>query len=149
MAAERWTLAPDRRGVVWDALLYAPTCLGLIIAAFSFWYKGNQSLSYLLLFLGCFFLFQGVHRILGRLMLLPSAPVAIDVSKQRVVVETRKGARTELVKNVRYFPDYAGKSFGLTGVDLNGARKQFVFHRGQFTEGEAFKKITSSLKVYA
>jgi hypothetical protein len=149
MAAERWTLAPDRRGVVWDALLYLPTCLGLLIAAFSFWYKGNSALTYLLLFLGSFFLLQGAHRILGRLMLLPSAPVAIDVSKQRVIVETRNGKRAELVKGVRFYPDYAGKSFGLVGMDLSGARRQFVFHRGQFSQSDEFKRISASLKVYA
>jgi hypothetical protein len=86
---------------------------------------------------------------MGRMLLLPSAPVAIDVSKQRVVVETRNGKRAELVKNVRYYPDYAGKSFGLVGMDLNGARKQFVFHRGQFSEADAFKRISTTLKVYA
>ncbi len=149
MASERWTLAPDRQGVIWDAMLYVPTCAGLIVAAFSFWYKGNPNLTYLLLFLGTFFLVQGAHRILGRLMVLPGSPVAIDVSKQRVVVESRNGARVELVKNVRFFPDYAGKSFGLVGMDLSGSRKQYVFHRGQFPQPDEFKKITASLKVYA
>lgn len=149
MSGERCALVRDRQGVIWDALLYAPTCLGLGTGAAVFWFKGNHSLSYLLLFLTCFFLFQGVHRILGRLMLLPASPVAIDVTKQRVAVDTRRGSRVELVKDVRYFGDYAGKSFGLTGMDLNGARKQFVFHKGQFADPGDFKRVAAQLKVFA
>lgn len=149
MSSERCVLQPDRKGVVWDALLYLPTCAGLGVGSFIFWFQGNQSLGYLLLFLASFFAFQAIHRILGRMLLLPSAPIALEVSKQRVVVETRNGRRMELVKSVRYFPDFAGKSFGLAGMDLNGIRKQFVFHRGQFSDEDVFKKTAAALKVFA
>lgn len=149
MASERCELVRDRRGGLWDALLYVPTVIGLGSVALMFWYQGNHSLGYLMLFLASFFLFQGVHRILGRLLLLPSAPIALDISKQRVALELRGGARVELVKDVRYFADYAGKSFGLTGMDLNGARKQFVVHRGQFQNDEVFKKTATALKVFS
>lgn len=148
MSSERRVLQPDRRGVLWDSLLYIPTCTGLGVGASIFWYQGNQSLSYLMLFLACFFLFQAINRILGRMLLLPTAPIALEVTKQRVVVEMRNGKRVELVNNVRYFPDFAGKSFGLTGLDMNGLSKQFVFHQGQFTKEEIFKKTAAELKVF-
>ncbi len=149
MASERCELVSDRRGGLWDALLYVPTVIGLVSLALMFWYQGNHTPSYLMVFLASFFLLQGAHRILGRLLLLPSAPVALDISKQRVALELRSGARVELVKNVRYFADYAGKSFGLTGMDLNGARKQFVVHRGQFQDDEKFKKTAAALKLFS
>ncbi len=149
MASERCELVRDRRGGLWDALLYVPTVIGLGSAALMFWYQGNHALGYLMSFLACFFLLQGAHRILGRLLLHPSAPVALDISKQRVALELRGGTRVELVKNVRYFADYAGKSFGLTGMDLNGARKQFVVHRGQFADDEMFKKTAAALKIFS
>ena len=149
MASERCELVRDRRGGLWDALLYVPTVIGLASVAMMFWYQGNHPLAYLMLFLASFFLLQGTHRILGRLLLLSSAPVALDISKQRVVLELRGGTRVELVKDVRYFADFAGKSFGLTGMDLNGARKQFVVHRGQFQDNEMFKKTTAALKIFS
>jgi hypothetical protein len=149
MAGERVDLVRDRRGVMWDALLYAPTVFGLGSAALILWYQGNQSFGYLLLFLASFFLIQGVHRVLGRLILLPASPISIDITKQRVSLQLRNGQCIELVKNLRYFSDFAGKSFGLTGVDLNGARKQYVFHKGQFPSDELFRKIGAALKIYA
>ena len=148
MASERCELVRDRRGGLWDALLYTPTVIGLGSAALMFWYQGNHPLGYLMSFLACFFLLQGAHRILGRLLLLPSAPISLDISKQRVALELRGGTRVELVKDVRYFADYAGKSFGLSGMDLNGARKQFVVHRGQFQDEAMFKKTAAALKVF-
>ncbi|NOZ54395.1 MAG: hypothetical protein GXP08_14895 [Gammaproteobacteria bacterium] len=147
--SERYQLAQDRKGVTWDLLMYIPTVSGLAIGASLFWYKPNHALAYLLFFLACFFLYQGVHRVLGRLMLLPSAPVALDVNKQRVLLELRNGNSVELVKNVRYFSDYAGKSFGLTGMDASGARRQYVFHKGQFTEQSDYQKLGGVLKVFA
>lgn len=147
--SERYQLMPDKKGVLWDLLMYVPTVTGLGVGAFIFWYKPNYPLSYLLLFLACFFFYQGLHRVLGRLVLLPNAPVALDISKQRVVVELRNGNKVELVKNVRYFTDYAGKSFGLTGMDTSGAKRQFVIHRGQFADQGDYNKIGGSLKVFA
>lgn len=147
--SERYQLSSDSQGVMWDLLMYVPTVTGLAVGAFIFWYKPNHGLAYLLLFLACFFLYQGVHRIMGRLVLLPNAPVVLDVSKQRVLLELRNGKRIELVKNLRYFSDYAGKSFALTGMDTSGAKRQFVFHKGQFADQNDYNKLGGTLKVFA
>lgn len=142
-------LARDRVGVTWDVLMYVPTVSGLGIGAAMFWHGQSQGLAYLLFFLACFFFYQGLHRILGRLMLLPNAAVGLDINKQRVVVKLRNGQSIELVKNVRYFADYAGKSFGLTGMDMAGARRQYVFHKGQFADADAFTRAGAALKVFS
>ena len=147
--SEVFELMQDRKGVTWDGLMYVPTVLGLGTGAFMFWYDQNQGLSYLLFFLSCFFFYQGVHRVLGRLMLLPQSPVSLEVSKQRVSMILRNGETIELVKNLRYYSDHAGKSFGLTGMDMMGAKRQYVFHRGQFSDGAAYGKIGDALKVFA
>lgn len=147
--SEVFELTQDRKGVTWDALMYVPTVLGLGVGAFMFWYDENQNLSYLLFFLSCFFFYQGVHRVLGRLMLLPRSPVALDISKQCVLLKLRNGEIIELIKNVRYFSDHAGKSFGLTGMDMMGAKRQYVFHRGQFVDAAAYGRAGDALKVFA
>ena len=147
--SEIFEFTQDRKGVTWDALMYVPTVLGLGVGASVFWYGENQNLSYLLFFLSCFFFYQGVHRILGRLMLLPKSPVVLDVSKQRVLMKLRNGETIELIKNLRYFSDHAGKSFGLTGMDMMGAKRQYVFHRGQFVDAAAYGKVGDALKVFA
>ncbi|HHI92559.1 MAG TPA: hypothetical protein ENK04_03445 [Gammaproteobacteria bacterium] len=142
-------LSQDRKGVTWDVLMYVPTVVGLGIGALMFWYDKNQGLAYLLFFLACFFLFQGVHRILGRMLVLPQSPVSLDVSRQRVSLALRNGEVVELVKNVRYFSDHAGKSFGLTGMDMMGSKRQYVFHKGQFADVVAFGRVADALKVFA
>lgn len=147
--SESFELMQDRKGVTWDALMYVPTVLGLGTGAVMFWYDQNQNLSYLLFFLSCFFFYQGVHRVLGRLMMLPQSPVSLDVSKQRVSMMLKNGETIELVKNLRYYSDHAGKSFGLTGMDMMGAKRQYVFHRGQFVDGASYGKISDVLKVFA
>lgn len=147
--SERYQLAQDRKGVTWDLLMYFPTVTGLAMGASIFWYQPNHALAYLLFFLACFFFYQGLHRILGRLILLPSAPVTLDVSKQRVLLELRSGDKVELVKNVRYYSDTAGKSFGLTGLDTSGAKRQYVFHRGQFNNQTDYQKVGGLLKIFA
>lgn len=147
--SETFELLQDRKGMIWDIILYLPTVSGLFIAASIFWYGNNQNLTYLLFFLGCFFLYQGVHRVLARLMLLPNSPLALDISKQRVLLKLKNGEHTELVKDLRYYSDYAGKSFGLTGMDLVGKKRQFVFHKGQFGGDDTFKRVGAALKVYA
>ena len=148
-STERYSLSPDKKGMLWDLLMYIPTVTGLGTGAFVFWYKPNHALAYFLFFLACFFLYQGIHRVLGRLVLLPNAPVALDVSKRCVMLELRNGSKIELVKNVRYFSDYAGKSFGLTGMDVSGASKQYVFHKGQFADQAEYSKLGGALKVFA
>ena len=146
---EHYILVQDTRGMIWDLLMYVPTVAGLGVGAVVFWYRPNHALAYLLFFLACFFFYQGLHRVLGRLALLPTAPVALDVSKRRVRLELRNGDNVELVKNVRYFSDYAGKSFGLSGMDIAGARRQYVFHKGQFSNESDYQKLGSMLKVFA
>ena len=143
-------LVADKKGAMWDLTLYLPIVVFLISIAIKFWYGGTyQNWSYVLLFMATFFLFSGANRILsGRLMVLPSAPLALDVSKSSVQVLIKSGSRVELVKDLRYFPDFAGKSFGLTGVDLSGEKKQFVFHKGQFESDAMFKDVRSLLSVY-
>jgi hypothetical protein len=147
--SERYQLSSDKQGVIWDLLMYVPTVAGLAVGAVIFWYQPNHGLAYLLLFLACFFLYQGINRIIVRLALLPTAPVELDVSKQRVLLELRNGKKVELVKNLRYFSDYAGKSFALTGMDASGARRQYVFHRGQFADRDEYNRAGGSLKVFA
>jgi hypothetical protein len=147
--SEVFELSQDRKGVTWDAMMYVPTVAGLGTGAFIFWYDQNQGLAYLLFFLACFFFYQGVHRALGRMLILPQSPVSLDISKQRVSLVMRNGETVELIKNVRYFSDHAGKSFGLTGMDMMGAKRQYVFHKGQFADEAAFGKVGDALKVFA
>jgi hypothetical protein len=147
--SDNFQLHQDRKGVTWDALMYVPTVAGLGTGAFLFWYDQNQGLGYLLFFLACFFFYQGLHRVLGRLMLLPKSPVMLDISKQRIQMKLRNGETVELVKDLRYFSDHAGKSFGLTGMDMTGAKRQYVFHKGQFDNDEAYGKAGAALKVFA
>ncbi len=147
--SEVHALQQDKKGITWDALMYIPTVSGLGIGAFMFWYDQSQNLAYLLFFLACFFFYQGIHRVLGRLMLLPQSPVSLDVTKQRVLMKLRNGETVELVKDLRYFSDHAGKSFGLTGMDMGGVKRQYVFHKGQFGSDDAFKSVGGALKVFA
>lgn len=146
---ESFPLRRDRKGVLWDVLMYIPTVSGLAGVSAMFWYDGNKGLAYLLFFLACFFLYQGAHRILQRLVLLPSSPVALDVSKQQLLLRQRNGECVELVKDLRYFSDYAGKSFAVSGMDMTGSKRQYVFHKGQFADEASYKKVTAALKSFA
>jgi hypothetical protein len=65
-----------------------------------------------------------------------------------LTVELKGGERVDLVKNVRFFPDYAGKSFGLSGMDLAGKQRQFVLHRGQFADPAAFQRLREALASF-
>lgn len=141
-------LSPDSRGVVWDLLLYVPTVTALAVIGIKFWYSPDQTWAYVLIFLASFFFVAGLNRILGRLLLLPTAPVSMDVDKNRVRITLRNGNNIDLVKDLRFFSDYAGKSFGLTAMDLAGKRRQFVFHKGQFADPQAYQEITDALRVY-
>lgn len=147
--SNHYALQSDTRGMWWDILLYLPTVIGLAVAGALSWHNGNQSMAYVLLFLTFFFLYQGIHRLSGRLMFLGTSPVYLEVSKQSVQIGLKNQERVELVKDVRYFSDYAGKSFGLTGMDLQGKKRQYVFHKGQFCSVEDFDKIGTFLKVFA
>lgn len=147
--SEVFSLGKDRRGMLWDVLMYIPTVGGLVGVSFMFWFDGNKGLSYLLFFLACFFFYQGTHRILQRLVMLPSSPVELVVTKQSIQLSSRNGEGVELVKDVRYFTDYAGKSFALSGMDMGGRKRQYVFHRGQFSDAGTYKRAADVLKPYA
>ena len=144
-----YELVPDKRGLVWDLLLYIPTVTALALISVNLWYSPNQTWAYLLVFLASFFFVAGLNRVLGRMLLLPTAPVALSVEKNGVQLTLRNGSQVDLVKDVRFFSDYAGKSFGLTGMDLSGKKRQFVFHRGQFPDESAYKATSDSLRVFS
>lgn len=145
----RYPLTPDRKGVVWDLLLYVPTVAILATIGLKLWYGANHEMAYVLFFLASFFFIAGANRILKtRLMLVPAAPVALDIGKDRARLELRSGEHIDLVKGLRYYADTQGKSFALTGTDVLGKRQQYIFHRGQFAEEAAFKQINTLLKIY-
>ncbi len=147
---KRCELIKDKKGMWWDIALYVPTVVFLLSIAFKMWYTADKNWSYLLVFMATFFFFVGFNRILStRLMLLPQSPLSIDVNKDRVLLGLRNGEVVELVKNVRYFPDFAGKSFALTGFDLSGKKRQHVFHKGQFSDEEDYKDLREFLRIFA
>lgn len=145
--AMRFDLVQDRKGMVWDLLLYIPTVVALASIAAGFWYGDDHNMGYLFFFLTCFFFIAGFNRVFKtRLMLLPSAPVCLRVGEQSLGLVQRNGAQVDLVKNLRYYPDYAGKSFGISGMDGAGKNLQFVFHRGQFATVGQYDSAQAILK---
>lgn len=143
------SFSQDRKGMAWDLALYVPTVFFLAMLAIKFWYANNSNLAYLLVFLASFFALVGSNRILKtRLMLLPSAPTALEVEKDQVGLLLRGGDKISLVKDLRFYPDYGGKSFGLSGIDLAGRRQQFVFHKAQFNSQQIYADIVETLKKY-
>ncbi len=149
MAKNRYALTPDKRGAAWDALLYLPVVVLLGWYSLVLWYQNNQMFAYLLMFLASFIAMIGFNRIVGgRLMLLPSSAKALSVTKQHVALELKKDEHIALVKEVRFFSDYAGKSFGLTGLDMSGKKRQYVFHRGQFESDTVYDDAMAALRVY-
>ena len=104
-------------------------------------------MGYLFYFLTCFFIFAGVNRVFKtRLMLFPTAPVSFSVVDQGIVLEQKNGQQVNLIKNVKYYSDYSGKSFGISGLDGSGKQLQFVFHKGQFKLGDRFDSAQILLK---
>ncbi len=147
METMRIELIQDKKGMVWDLLLYAPTVTALLGLSANFWYQDKVNLCYLLLFLGCYFLIAGANRILKtRLMVWPSAPITIEVDKDKVGFALRNGTRLEILKELRYYPDYSGKTFGLSGMDGTGKRLQFVFHKGQFADDKLYLAAQKALR---
>ncbi|MDE1941575.1 MAG: hypothetical protein KGI47_00325 [Betaproteobacteria bacterium] len=143
----RFILRQDKQGMVWDLMLYVPTVTALLGIAANAWLGGNPNLAYLLVFLGSFFLIAGANRILKtRLMLLPSSPVAIEASRHRATLELRNGQRVELLKDIKLYKDFSGRSFGLTGLNSTGQRLQFVFHKGQFALEREFQGLQGIYK---
>ena len=145
----QFELVQDRKGMVWDLLLYIPTVVALASISASFWYSDNHNMGYLFFFLTCFFFIAGFNRVFKtRLMLLPSAPVCLKVGEQSLGLVQRNGVQVDLVKNLRYYADYAGKSFGISGLDGAGKQLQFVFHRGQFASVDQYGSAQKVLKQY-
>jgi hypothetical protein len=143
----QFDLVADRKGMVWDILLYVPTVIALASIATSFWFSENQNMGYLFYFLSCFFFIAGVNRIFKtRLMLLPSAPVSFVVEDQKIRMGLKNGSLINLIKNIRYYADYAGKSFGISGLDGSGKLMQFVFLKGQFSSEKEFDSARQTLK---
>ena len=144
----RFILVKDHKGMMWDLLLYVPTVIALLSMVVKFWYSGDVSLAYLFSFLACFFFIVGANRILKtRLMLLPAAPIAIEIGKQVTQIIMRNGEQVELVKDLRVYADYSGRTFGLAGLDKLGQRMQFVFHKGQFSSIKDYQAIQEMLKT--
>ncbi len=146
-ATRRFDLHADRKGAGWDLLLYVPTVLALASMAVALWFGEDRRYSYLMGFLASFFFLVGANRILKtRLMVLPAAPVGLDIDQDAVAVRQRRGSTVDLVKDQRCYPDLAGRSFGLAGLDRSGRRLQFIFHRGQFADEAAFRAARESLE---
>jgi hypothetical protein len=140
--ATRYTLCRDYRGMIWDALLYVPTVSALSVFAASSWYDNKVPIAYLLGFLACFFLIAGANRVLTtRLMWLPSAPVAIETRPNAADLILKSGEIIKLQHDLKLYRDRSGRSFGLTGVSEQGRRRQFIFHRGQFTQDSDFQAV--------
>jgi hypothetical protein len=144
----QFDLVPDRKGMLWDLMLYVPTVVALASLAASFWYGDDHNMGYLFFFLTCFFFIAGFNRIFKtRLMLLPSAPVTLKIGDQTLGLIQKNGVQVNLVKDLRYYADYAGKSFGITGLDGGGKRLQFVFHKGQFPTTETYDSVQKIFKT--
>ncbi len=149
-AAMRFDLRADHRGAAWDLLLYVPTVIALASVGAKLWFGEDRSLAYLLSFLASFFFLVGANRILKtRLMLLPTAPVRVEIDDDVVTIVQRGGARADLVKDQRLYPDLSGKTFGLSGLNREGQRLQFVLHKGQFADAVSFAAIQDALKRFA
>ena len=146
--AMQFDLVADRKGMIWDLLLYIPTVVALGSLAASFWYGDDHNMGYLFLFLTSFFFIAGFNRVFKtRLMLLPSAPVSLKISKETLGLVQKNGTQINLVKNLRYYPDYSGKTFGISGLDGGGKQQQFVFHKGQFPDAAKFDSLQAFLKT--
>ena len=70
------------------------------------------------------------------------------MGEQSLGLVQRNGVQVDLVKNLRYYADYAGKSFGISGLDGAGKQLQFVFHSGQFASADQYGSAQKVLKQY-
>lgn len=143
----QYDLVPDSKGMLWDLLLYIPTVIALGTIGISYWSGNDQNMGYLFFFLTCFFFIAGFNRVFKtRLMLLPSAPIRILVGEEDLVLVQKNGVQVDLVKNLKFYPDFGGKSFGVSGLNGSGKQLQFVFHRGQFASPEKFEAVQALIK---
>ena len=135
--------------MIWDLLLYIPAVVILLFVSLRLWLGPDKTWTYATVAIASFLCIQGAMRILKtRLMLLPQAPVGLDIGNQRIRVELRNGQTVQLVSKLRYFPDFAGKTIAISGTDLNGKDHQYIFHLGQFRDTSAFKDLRGFLEVY-
>lgn len=147
--ARRYQFVRDTRGMMWDLVLYVPTAIALIIVGSRLWFSGDEGFAYVVVFATTFIILIGFNRIFKtRLMMLPSAPTSLSVSKAGVDLTLKSGVQVQLVKNVRFFSDLAGRSIGLTGIDLSGKSHQHIFHKGQFASESEFGEAKASLRVF-
>ncbi|MDH5544353.1 MAG: hypothetical protein OEZ43_02105 [Gammaproteobacteria bacterium] len=145
----RFELSKDQKGVMWDLILYVPTFIFLMAYASKLWFSGNSSFTYVLLFASTLIFLIAFNRIFKtRLMMLPSSPTALNVSKKGVTLELKNQDTIDLVKDIRFFADFAGKSIGISGNDLTGKIQKFVFHKGQFAKDSDFDELKSRLRVF-
>lgn len=148
MSDTRFELVQDSKGVLWDLLLYIPTFIILLYYASALWYSNNQPLTYVLIFASTLIFLIAFNRIAkSRLMLLGSSAIAFAVSKKGVRLELKNGDNIDLVKDVRFFSDMAGRSFAIAGMDAAGKTQKFVFHKGQFTSS-AFEDAKAYLRIF-
>lgn len=140
---------PDKSGTLWDLALYVPTVGVLLLWGLKLWYAGGDDhwIGYALMFLGFFFMMVGGGRIMRRLLIHPLAPVSLDINRERVRMKLKGGQYASLMKEIRFYADQAGKSFGLTGMDATGIKRQYVFHRKQFSEDD-FMAVIKALDRY-
>ena len=143
----QYDLVQDHKGMIWDLMLYVPTVAALASIAATFWYEDDQTAGYLFFFLTCFFFIAGFNRVFKtRLMLLPSAPISLKVGEDSLGLIQRNGTQVNLVKNIHYYPDYSGKTFGISGLDGTAKQLQFVFHKGQFKTPEKYDALQAVFK---
>jgi hypothetical protein len=141
---------PDRKGMLWDLMLYIPTVVALASISATLWYDSERNASYLFFFLTCFFAIAGFNRVFKtRLMLLPSSVVSLSIADRGLSLLQKDGTEISLMKSFKYFPDYAGRSFGVSGMDGSGRQLQFVFHKGQFPSPEKFASAQEAFKRQA
>lgn len=141
-----FNLVPDQKGVIWDLLLYIPTVVALASISISLWYSNDQNTAYLLFFLTCFFFIAGFNRVFTRLLYFPSSPVRLELDEQSLSMLQKNGTQVDLVKNLRFYSDYAGKSFAVSGLNGQGKQLQFVFHKGQFASADEFDSALTRFK---
>lgn len=147
--AKKYEFVRDTRGMTWDLALYIPTTVALILVGSRLWFAGDHGFAYAVVFATTFIILIGFNRIFKtRLMMLPNAPTAISVSKAGVDLTLKNGAQIQLVKDVRFFSDLAGRSIGLAGTDLTGKAHQHIFHKGQFASESEFGEVKASLRIF-
>jgi len=141
-------LNADKTGVIWDLILYVPTVGFLLLIGLRYWYSADSEwMGQGLMFLGFFFFIVAANRISRRLLLMPSSPVGLNISKEHISMLLKNGEKRLLMRDIRFFSDKAGKSFGLTGMDERGSKQQYVFHKGQFASDD-FDKMSKALAFY-